>query len=74
MCLFSPSCLLLVPDNHSLSLFWGVEGRWVTGIEFRASDLLGGALPLELLHQPFFVLGIFEIGLESDPDLSLPSH
>jgi hypothetical protein len=31
-------------------------------LEFRALSLLAGVLLPEPLHQPFFVLGIFEIG------------
>jgi hypothetical protein len=33
------------------------------GFDLRASYMLAGALPLEPLHQPFFVMGFFQIGL-----------
>jgi hypothetical protein len=45
-------------DSFSISTFFFS----VLGFEFRVSRLLGGVLPLEPLHQPFFVMGIFEIG------------
>jgi hypothetical protein len=43
-----------------LLLFWVV--LMVLGFELRASHLLASCLPLEPLHQSFYVLIIFEIG------------
>jgi hypothetical protein len=34
----------------------------VLGFELRASHLLGSCSILEPFHQPFFLLGVFEIG------------
>jgi hypothetical protein len=45
--------------THGGSFFW--RGT-VLGFEFRVSHLLGRCLLLEAHPQPFFVLGIFEIG------------
>jgi hypothetical protein len=53
--------------------FW-----WNWGLNSEPHDYWAGILPLESLHQPFFALGIFEIGscklFSSDPpDRSLPN-
>jgi hypothetical protein len=43
--------------NNFLLLFFGALGFWTQGFKLAKQALL----LLELLHQPFFVLGFFEI-------------